>query len=182
MTVDELFGLLDPVLYPVGFRVEDGEEHASPPLDVLRFYRRPVRLHWAPLIGRAQAVVVVVRQPVDLAGTEVGMQMLAERLAAATTRRFPPSWALGLGSIGLTTIVLTPEPIAPEDDDRLKAGLAASIRSRVVPLGVLRLNLGQEAMAFHLAGGPDGLFPEPIAVVDALTPEFRRFVPTFDWQ
>ena len=182
MTLDELFGLLDPILHPLGFRPEDGEEHARPPLDVLRFYRRPVRLHWAPLIGRAQAVVAVVRQPVDLAGTEAGHRALAERLAGMTTHRFPPSRALGLGSIGLTTLVLTPEPITPEDDDRLKAGLAASIRSRVVPLGVVRLNLGQEAMAFHLAGGPPGLFPEPVALIDALTPKFRRFVPTFDWE
>ena len=53
-------------------------------------------------------------------------------------------------------------------------------RSRVVPLGLIRINLGQEAMAFQLAGGPDDLYPEPAALADALTARFRRYVPLFD--
>jgi len=178
---DELLAIFEPTLEPLGFRTEDGEDYRDPPLDVLRYYRRPVRLHWLPMIGQAQAVVAVVRQPVDLDGTEAGCRKLLDRLAGAVNGRFPPSWGLGWGSVGLTTVVLTPEPIAAEDDAKLGAGLKASLRSRVVPLALVRLNLGQEAMAFQLAGGPDGLFPEPLALVDALTSKFRRFVPMIDW-
>ncbi len=36
-------------------------------------------------------------------------------------------------------------------------------------------------MSFQLAGGPAGLFPEPVTLVDALTTKFRRFVPTIEW-
>jgi len=178
---DELLAVLEPTLEPFGFRTEDGEEFRVPPLDVLRYYRRPVRLHWLPMLGQAQSVVAVVRQPVDVAGTEAGCRTLLDRLARAVNGRFPPGWALGWGSIGLSAVVLTPEPITANDDAKLGAGLKATLRSRVVPLAVIRINLGQEAMAFQLAGGPDGLFPEPVALVDALTSRFRRFVPMIEW-
>lgn len=181
MIDDELFGILEPTLFPLGFATEDGEDHRDPPLDVLRFYRRPVRLHWTPLLGRAQGVVAVVRQPVDIAGTEAGCRTLLDRLARAVNSRFPPNWTLGFGSIGLTAVVLTPEPITIADDAPLAASLNAPLRSRVIPLAIVRLNLGQEAMSFGLAGGPDGLFPEPVALLDALTSKFRRFVPTIEW-
>jgi len=99
----------------------------------------------------------------------------------AVNGRFPPSRRLGLGGVGLTVVVLTPEPIAAEDDEVLKAALGgATGRSRVVPLGLIRINLGQEAMSFQIAQGPDDLFPEPVALADALTVKFRRFVPLFD--
>ena len=182
MSDDELFATLEAVLFPLGFTGEVGEDFAAPPLDVLRYYRRPVRLHWLPLIGRAQAVVAVARQPVDLAGTEAGARQLLDRLGAGVSARYPPGWGLGFGSIGLTAVILTPEPIKLEDEAALGAALkATSLRSRVVPLAAVRLNLGQEAMSFQLAGGPAGLFPEPVALVDALTAKFRRFVPAFEW-
>jgi hypothetical protein len=179
---DQFLDLIDPVLKPLGLREEEGEEFREPPLDVLRYYRRPVRLHWLPLIGRAQAVVAVVRQPVDvgLTGSSKDYRAFLARLSMAINGRFPPGSALGWGSIGLTVIVLTPEPIAAEDDALMKTALEAPTRSRVVPLGLVRVNLGQEAMAFQLAGSPDGLFPEPVAIADALTLQFRRFVPLFD--
>ena len=183
MIDDELFALLDATLFPLGFTGEVGEEFRTPALDVLRYYRRTVQLHWLPLIGRAQGVVAVVRQPVDLAGTEAGCRGLLNRVSHGANTRFPPSWGLGFGSIGLTTLVLTPEPIKLEDDTALAAALqATSLRSRVVPLALVRLNLGQEAMSFQLATGPAGLFPEPVILADALTARFRRFVPTFEWE
>ncbi len=181
---DPFLDLIDSLLKPLGHREEDGEEFREPPLDVLRYYRKPVRLHWLPLIGRAQAVVAVARQPVDVGLTSSGSakdyRAFLARLAMAVNGRFPPGSSLGWGSIGLTVVALTPEPIAAEDDALMKAALEAPTRSRVVPLGLVRVNLGQEAMAFQLAGSPDGLFPEPVAIADALTLQFRRFVPLFD--
>lgn len=182
MLEDQLFDIIGPALTRLGSRLDEGEEFREPPLDVLRYYRRPVRLHWTPMIGRAQSVVAVARQPIDvgLSGTPADYRALLARLAMAVNGRYPPGRRLGFGCVGLTAVVLTPEPIAAEDDDRLDAALKAPARSRVVPLGLIRLNLGQEAMSFRVAGGPDGLFPEPVALADALTPRFRRFVPLFD--
>ena len=182
MLEDQFFDLIGPTLKPLGLVEEDGEEFREPALDVLRYYRRPVRLHWIPLIGRAQAVVAVVRQPVDvgLAGGSKDYGAFLARLAMAVNGRYPPGGARGWGSIGLSVVVLTPEPIAAEDDALMKSALEARRRSRVVPLGLTRVNLGQEAMAFQLAGGPDDLFPESAAIADALTARFRRFVPLFD--
>ena len=182
MLEDQFFDLIDPVLSPIGLREVDGEEFREPPLDVLRYYRRAVRLHWLPVIGRAQAVVAVARQPVDvgLSGSSKDYRAFLDRLGLAVNGRFPPGRKLGFGSIGLTAVVLTPEPIAAEDDALMKAALEAPRRSRVVPLGLIRVNLGQEAMAFQLSGGSDVLFPEPAAIADALTLQFRRFVPLFD--
>ena len=182
MLEDPFLDLIDSILKPLGLREEVGEEFREPPLDVLRYYRRPVRLHWLPMIGRAQAVVAVVRQPVDvgLSGSPKDYRAFLARLAMAVNGRFPPGNSLGWGSIGLTAVVLTPEPIAAEDDALMKSALEAPTRSRIVPLGLVRVNLGQEAMSFQLAGSPDGLFPEPVTLADALTLRFRRFVPLFD--
>jgi hypothetical protein len=179
---DQLLDLIEPIVKPLGSKAEEGEEFREPPLDVLRYFRRPIKLHWLPMIGRAQSVVAVVRQPIDvgLSGGSKDYKAFFERLAMAVNGRFPPGQKLGWGSIGLTIVALTPEPIAAEDDVLLKTALEATRRSRVVPLGVVRVNLGQEAMAFQLAGGSDDLFPEPIRIADAMTLQFRRFVPLFD--
>ena len=48
MLEDPFLDLIDPILKPLGLREEDGEEYREPPLDVLRYYRKPVRLHWLP--------------------------------------------------------------------------------------------------------------------------------------
>jgi hypothetical protein len=197
MIEDQLFEIIDPVLRATGATVEDGEEFRAPPLDVLRYYRRPVRLHGVPLLGRASSVVAVVRQPLDTSFRPDDYHTFLARLAMAVNGRFPPwswSWpwprASGRGGhrptstgglvIGLTALILTPEPIGPEDDATLGQVLGTlnvrRTRTRVVPMGVLRVNLGQEALAFALAPGPDGLFAEPEAVADALSLHLRRFV------
>ncbi len=177
MIEDDLFAQVDKALGPIKVIEEPGEEFRTPPLDVLRYYRRPVKLSRLPLIGRGTSVVAVVRQPIDVGLASGGYKALLERVALAVNGRFPPGWTHGLAAIGLTTVVLTPEPIGPADDDALKAAFVRPSRTRVVPLGLIRINLGQEAVSFHLAQGPDGLFPEPIALADAFTETLRRFVP-----
>jgi len=179
MIEDDLFAVIDPVMRTCGAIPEEGEEYRSPPLDVLRYYRRPVRLHWIPGLGRALSVVAVTRQPVDVGLSSADYHRFLVRLAMATNGRFPP-WRGDRGLvIGLTTLVLTPEPIGPEDDQILATAMKPLGRTRVVPFGLLRVNLGQEALAFALASGPDKLFTEPELLTDALTPKFRRFVPLF---
>lgn len=190
MIEDDLFGIIDPILREAGSIPFEGEEFRTPPLDILRYYRRPVRMHWLPLLGRASSVVAVVRQPVDVSFSTDGYRRFMARLAMATNGRFPPwIWprrgreprmAGGL-VVGLTTLVLTPEPIGPGDDAVLASVLGASAgRTRVVPFGVIRLNLGQEAISYALAGSPDQLFSEPVMLADALTERFRRFVPLLE--
>ncbi|WP_435017729.1 hypothetical protein TA3x_005349 [Tundrisphaera sp. TA3] len=182
MLEESFFDHIDPVLAPLGFLPEDGEEFRDPPLDVLRYYRRPVRLHWLPLLGRSQSVVAVARQPVDIgvAGKPGGdLAAFLGRACEAADGRFPPGRAYGWGSLGLTVVMLTPEPIGAGDDEALEKALAARRRSRAIPFGLIRVNLGQEAMAYRIIEGPGGLFPEPAALVDALTSRFRRLVPFF---
>ena len=174
MTEDAFHELIDPVLRDLGATRDDGEEYREPALDVQRYDVRPVRLHRFPLLGRALAVVATVRQPMDVALAGGGYSTLVRRLAMAVNGRYPP-WPRGL-TVGLTAIVLTPEPIGPGDDAALQAALAAIPRMRAVPLAILRVNLGQEAMAFALTAGPPGLFPEGEGLADALTPHFKRYV------
>jgi hypothetical protein len=191
MIEDDFFAIVDPVLREAGSVPEEGEEYRTPPLDVLRYYRRPLRLHWVPGLGGASSVVAVVRQPVDVGLATDGYRRLLTRLAMAVNGRFPPwRWpsrrlerrSSGGLVVGLTAIVLTPEPIGPGDDAALASLLGAPGRSRVVPFGVIRLNLGQEAIAYALAGSPDQLFTEPVRLADALTERFRRFVPLLEME
>ncbi len=178
MIEDHLMELIDPLLREAGSTLEEGEEFRDPPLDVLRFYRRVVRLSRLPLIGKSQSVVVVARQPVDVDGTRAAYERLLMRLAMAANGRFPP-WR-GL-VIGLTALVLTPEPIVAGDDAMLREVLGIKLRKmRVVPFGLLRINLGQEAMALALQADPDGRFTEPVQLADALCERFRRFVPLIE--
>jgi hypothetical protein len=175
MLEDKLDELLDSILLAAGCSLEPGEEFRRPALDVLRYYNRQVRLSWPPIVGKAQSVVVVVRQPVDVAFSEAGYTQLMTRAAMAASGRFSP-WR-GL-AIGLAVVVLTPEPIAPGDDDTLGRVLTASYRRlRTVPFGLFRLNLGQEAASFALASSPGSLFPEAERLADAFSEHFRRFVP-----
>ena len=198
MIEDRLYEIIDPVLRAAGAVVEAGEEYRTPPLEVLRYYYRPVRLHWVPLLGRASSVVAVVRQPVDVGFQPDDYRRFLTRLALGVNGRFPPwtgrwprPWLRGRdGSaagglvIGLTVLVLTPEPIGPDDDAMLGQILgslsARRTRTRAVPLGLLRVNLGQEALAFALMPGPAGLFAEPEALADALSLHLRRFVQLID--
>ncbi len=178
MLEERLFELIDPVLRQAGATLEYGEEFRQPPLDILRYYRRSLRWSSIPIVGRAVSVVAVVRQPVDIELSEDGYARLLTRLAQAVCSRFPP-WK-GL-AIGLTCLVLTPEPIAPGDDAVLGRVLGGSLRKfRVVPVGLIRINLGQEATSFALTTSTDQLFTEPIRLADLLSEHLRRFVPLIE--
>jgi hypothetical protein len=175
---DRLFQLIDPLLQAMGSTDEVGEEYRQPPLDVLRYYRRGVRWSGIPVLGKAQSVVAVVRQPIDVGLSVPAYTEFLMRLAGAVSSRFPP-WK-GL-VIGMTAVVLTPEPIGPGDDAVLSQALAAPLRRfRVVPFGVFRVNLGQEAVSFALKASPDQLFPEPERLADVLSEHLRRFVPLIE--
>jgi len=66
MTEEELLETVEGVLKPLGSAADAGEEFRDPPLDVLRYYIRPVKMHWLPVLGRAIRVVAVARQPMDI--------------------------------------------------------------------------------------------------------------------
>ncbi len=175
MTDDDFIELIDPILIREGSVKDVGEEFRNPPLDVLCYYRRVVRVGRLPFFSKAQSVVIVVRQPVNVDGSRDGYQRLLTRAALAASTRYPP-WK-GL-VVGLTMVALTPEPIGPGDDAMLGEVLATKLRRlRVVPFGILRINLGQEAVAMALSAGPDGAFNEPMQLADALCERLRRFVP-----
>jgi hypothetical protein len=175
MLEDQFMELIDPVVRGGGGVLEDGEEFRDPPLEVLRYYRRRVRLSRVPLLGQGQSVVAVVRQPVDIDASQPSQARFLARLAMAVNGRFPP-WHGPV--IGLSAVVLTPEPITPGDDDVLREVLAIRLRRmRVVTFGLFRVNLGQEATSLAIGASPDNLFGEPTALADALCAHFKRFVP-----
>jgi hypothetical protein len=171
---DRLFELIDPLLRSIGSSLEAGEEFREPPLDILRYYHRSVRWSGVPILGRGQSVVAVIRQPMDIGLSDAAYTQFLVRVAGAVTGRFLP-WK-GM-VIGLTTLILTPEPIGPGDDAVLGRVISTPLRRfRVVPFGLFRLNLGQEAVSFALKKSPDELFPEPERLADALSQQMRRFV------
>jgi hypothetical protein len=53
-------------------------------------------------------------------------------------------------------------------------------RMRVMPFGLVRINLGQEAVALAIKSSPDELFAEPLRLADVLTQHFRRYVPAIE--
>lgn len=178
MLEEQFNELIDPLLLAQGSILEIGEEFLAPPLAVLRYYRRRVVLNRLPIFGEGRSVVAVVRQPVDIDRSPASQTRLLTRLAMAVNGRFPP-WR-GL-AIGLTALVLTPEPIEPDDDAILREVLGVKLgRMRVVPFGLLRVNLGQEAIALAINSAPDDLFTEPTAIADALCQQFRRYVPLLE--
>jgi hypothetical protein len=176
MREDAVFEILDSALKPLGSRPIDGVSLRQPSIEVLRFYYRPVRLHWLPVLGRALSVVAVFRKPAELSVSPTGCRESLRRAAIAANGRFPPLRLGGGLSIGLCAIALAEQPITPGDDAILQQSLAPLPRTRAVPLGLIRLNLSQEAMSFALASGPGGLFHEPVALADALAHHFRRYV------
>jgi len=177
VTEADLFEQLDAILEPIGSKAEDGISYAMPPLDVLRYDRRPATIHWLPVIGRGLGVVATIRQPKDL-----GYPILVKRAARAAEFRFPPWPRGGPGfTIGLSLLVVSPEPITPEDTDRLPKAIPTERRARAVTLGLFRLNLEQEAMAFALAPAPEEVFPEPFRLAEGLSESFRQFVPTVEF-
>lgn len=176
----DLLAQLDGVLRPLGHVPEPGDVFETPLLSVSRYYRRSVRLDWMPVVGRALGLVAVVREPADLPFSARSCRVLLERLSRAINTRFPPLWKRSGLAVGLTVVVLTSEPIRPEEDEVLSGGLARPARSRCVPLGLFRVNLEQEAVAWGLAGTPGDLYPEPLAIAEALGETLCRFVPPID--
>lgn len=171
MLLESLLERVEPVLKGLGHLVEPGEEFRAPPLDVERYFHRSTRLHWLPVIGRGVGVVAVARQPFDVEFSLPGYSRLLERLALAVNGRFPPR--LGL-SVGLSAIVLTPEPIQPTDEEVLGKLPRSMPRTRVTLVSLYRLNLGQEAMSTLLTKSP---FEEPPVLYDCLSGAFRQFLP-----
>jgi len=165
---------MSSVLIPLGCSIEPGDELLEPPLELLSYYTRSVRISALPILGRGLSVVALVRQPIDI--SIANYAPLMERLARVINTRFPPVRA-GRGlTLGFTAVVTTPEPIQPEDDASLEKALSMSeVRNRAVPLGIFRVNLGQEAVSFSLRRGPENLFPEPDALADAFSIRLRRF-------
>ena len=181
MTEDRFFDLIEPVLTNESAKFEDGEEVKDPPLDVLRYAVRKVRLSWFPLLGNALSVTAIVRQPVDLGSSSTDHGRLLARLARSVNTRFPP-WKGPV--VGMTAVVLTPEPIGPGDEENIRKALDDSVRilkrMRVVPFGLLRVNPGQEAVAFSLNASPGQIFSEPHRLADVLSEHLGRFVSLID--
>jgi hypothetical protein len=176
MTEDELMRHISTALRPLGGYAEPAEEYREPSLYVLGYFPRVARLNAIPVLGRSLSLVAVVRQPADIDRLEHYSELL-KRIGEAVNRRFPP-WRRSSGlSIALTAVVTTVEPIVSSDDDALARFVMTHPIPRVVTLGLARINLGQEALAFALAAGPPGVYTEPTTVIDSLTPHLRRFVP-----
>jgi hypothetical protein len=132
-----------------------------------------------PVIGRGLSVVSLVRQPVDIEGSKAGYERLLTRIGMAANGRFPPWRGLVLG---LCAMIVTPEPIQPSDDAMLRGALDRKLRQfRAVPFGLIRINLGQEAIALAVKSSPDDVFSESLRLADTLTDHFRRYVPAISF-
>lgn len=161
----------------LGGRVKPGGSLEDPPLEVLRTYSRRVRWSWVPGLGRAVSVTAVVRQPVDLGFDKAGCKALLERVTRAIDGQVPFFGKEGGLAVLLSVVVLTPEPISPEDDGLLQGALEGAGKGRVVPLGWFRVNLGQEAVAIGMRRGPGREFQEPLELAEMMTGLLRRYVP-----
>ncbi len=181
MVDDDLIALLDPILRETGHVREPGETYARPPLSVSCYYRRTVRLHWLPVLGRALGLVAVAREPADLPFSAEACGALWDRLSRAVNTRYPPFSRRSGMAVGLSAVVIAREPIRPEEEEILSRGLARPSRSRCVPLGLFRVNLEQEAVAWAIARGPGELYPEPLRIAEALGESLKRHVPRVDW-
>ncbi|QEH33173.1 hypothetical protein OJF2_16700 [Aquisphaera giovannonii] len=177
MTDDQLLGLIDPVLRDGGSHADEGEDYRRPAVEVLRYYRRPLKWNPVPILGRALSVVAVARATGDDAPPGQGHRQLLERTAMVVGARYSPWQA---PTIGLTVVGLTDEPIGAGTEADLDQALGSSMRRfRVVPLGLILVNLDRETLSFALRAGPDQLFPEPVRVADVLGDRLRRFVDQF---
>ena len=125
MIEDQVIELIEPLLQAGGRSSKTGKSFASRRSRCFVIIASPVRLNWIPIVGNALSVVMVVRQPVDIEGSRTGYERLLTRLGMAVNGRFPP-WR-GL-AIGLTALVLTPEPIGPGDDAMLQEVLGIKLR------------------------------------------------------
>jgi hypothetical protein len=155
----------------------EGETFSQPPLEVLTYAAKPIRLSRLPLFGRGLAVLAVTRHPVDLKSDTQGLKSWAQRLAKAVNGQYPPWKKLRPGAVLLIAVQLTPEPIRGEDEEKYKPVLGLWTGTRVVPAGILRINLGQQAMASVLAEGLPRDLPEVGNLVDNWGMKFSRFLP-----
>lgn len=163
----------------LGGREEDGEEFREPSLEILAYHARAVRLNRWPWLGRASSVVALAREPDDFDDHAKGLSNHLRRVANATNARFGP-WRSG-PTIGLTVVSIARTPIVPGEERLLAQTLAQKIpRSRVIPLGLFRVEPEREALSFSLVRGPAGLFKEPEILADVLSEKLRRFVSNID--
>lgn len=157
--------------------MEDGEEFSQPPLEVLAFGVKPIRLSRLPLFGRGYAVVALTRHPIDLKSDEIGLKSWVERLSKAINGRILPWKTWRPGAVLMIAVQLTPEPIKGEEEERFKKVLGHWTGTRVVPAGIVRVNLGQMAMSSLMADGLTRDLPELAKLIDTWSNQFQRFVP-----
>ncbi len=163
-----------------GWKHEEGEEYRDPALDILGMGVKNIRLSRIPLFGRGLAVVAICRHPFDLSSDSSGLKQWTDRLAKAVNGRFPPWKVKRPGAILLIAVQLTPEPIKDADEERLKSVLGHWTGTRVVPAALVRINLGQGAMASILAEGLPRDLPEIGRLLDGWSAKFQRFVPMWN--
>lgn len=177
MTEENVLERVDELLTEAGCRPADGEEFTDPPLDVLAYYTREQRLMRLPVLGRSLSVVAVVRQPRDLGRDRMADLIL--RVGRAAHGAFPP-WPRGVGlTLGLCVLILTPEPIRADEEEWLERSLlsASDRKRRAVPIGCLRINPGQGALAVALRPTPKGVYEESRILADGLGRDLGRFLP-----
>lgn len=175
--MSDLLTIVDSALAPRAMRSYEGQAYQKPSLEVIGHRTRPVRTSRIPIVGRSLSLVAVVAQPGDVGLDDPGAAEVLTRLGTVMAVRHPPTEGLSLVA---STIVVTREPIVPEDDAILARALIDRPRLRLVPLALFKVNLGLEALSFSLRGGPPGLFPEPQLLADALCSRLRRFVPKIE--
>ncbi|WP_169979248.1 hypothetical protein [Tautonia rosea] len=181
MTYEEFFQECSRLLNPLQTSSDPGEEFRAPPLDVLRYEVRPVRLHWIPVLGRALGVVSIIHQPKDITASAESHRALLLRVSQAVHGRYPPWPSGGHGFvIGLTTVIVTTDRITPQDEQFLEGVFPTHFRSRIVPMAIFRVNLEQEAFAFAIGPSAQDLFPEPMTLADGLSSLLGRFVPPLE--
>ncbi|WP_235905166.1 hypothetical protein [Tautonia marina] len=126
-------------------------------------------------------MVAIIHQPKDVTASAASHRELILRVSRAVHGRYPPWPSGGPGFvIGLTTVIITTDLISPEDEQFLALALPSQARSRIVPMGLFRVNLEQEAFAFAIGPSPQDLFPEAITLADGLSSVLGRFLPPLE--
>jgi hypothetical protein len=177
MLQDDLINDWNSWLKSSQWQAHEGEEFRDPPLDVLAYGVKAIRLSYVPVFGRGLAVVAMSRHPIDLKSDTAGLKLWIERLAKAVNGLVPPWKSFRPGAVLLIAVQLTPEPINGSDEDQIKPVLGHWTGTRVVPAGIVRINLGQNAMSSVLAEGLPRDLPEIGQLVDQWSSHFQRFVP-----
>ena len=181
MIEDDLWDSLDDALKELKRIREPGLEFTDPSLEILGFYQGAERLNSLPWIGRRLSATVVARQPLSLSlKNRADYRAFIRRLALVTRGRFSP-WKWDRGPVlTLAVVCLTAEPIEADDDQILAEILNHQDRRAAVIMGIIRLNLAQEAMAAALKQPPGDRFNDAATIAETLSTKFRRFVPLFN--